>query len=155
MFFYLLHQLPWGQTMEDGKRNVRIMVIGLLLYYVIYFIILNVYINSFIFLHVRNMIWFMFFWDICIMSWVYKNHFGRTIISELGTNENYVYEADKHQYRKKTELDKNIEVEEIYDNLTKIIVEKETKEKMKNIIETKEKINSAKKIQNWWKHKSN
>jgi len=84
------------------------------------------------------------------MAWIYKNHYGRTIICELGSDNNHVYENGK--YREKTEIEKQMELDEIYEK-TKIEIEKKKKIKeTKEIIKTKEKIGAIKKIQNWWRN---
>jgi hypothetical protein len=86
------------------------------------------------------------------MAWIYKNHYGRTIINELVVNRNHVYDEEWHKYREKTELEKEIEKAKIDDKLKDLLDLEERKRNVQEVLKTKEKIKSAKKIQNWWRN---
>jgi hypothetical protein len=86
------------------------------------------------------------------MAWIYKNHYGRTILNEFGGNPNHIYDEKLHKYREKTELEKEIDKDKIDNKLKDLLDLEERKRNVREVLETKEKIKSAKKIQNWWRN---
>jgi hypothetical protein len=88
MFFYLIHNLPWGQDLQQGKRNVRTLIIGSVCYILFHALLYADRINfppmfsTMVFI-VRRYFWFIFAADLIAMSVLYKIAYGRTIFSEI------------------------------------------------------------------------
>lgn len=90
MFFYLIHNLPWGSQLENGKRNVRTFLIGsvcyILLHALLYANTKNFIgipmLSSFLYLAQRYF-WWILLADSAAMSITYKLFYGRSILTEL------------------------------------------------------------------------
>ncbi len=88
MFFYLVHNLPWGQDLQQGKRNVRTLIMGSVCYILFHALLYADRINfppmfsTMVFI-IRRYFWFVLAADLIAMSVLYKIAYGRTIFSEI------------------------------------------------------------------------
>ncbi len=88
MFFYLIHNLPWGSELNAGKRNVRTLLIGSVCYVFFHALLYAHDLNfSPIISTILNISRYYFWWilliDAIAMSVLYKLAYGRTIFSEI------------------------------------------------------------------------
>lgn len=100
MIAYLLHQSPIWNDLPNGKRNVRIMVIALMIYIILKALafenkdkLLGRIIND----------WFMYFFvvDFLACAALYKMYYGRNIFKELTPYEEDEYDEKSHKYKPK------------------------------------------------------
>lgn len=96
MFFYLLHISPLWKNLENGKRNVRTFLCGIVCY-----ILLHAYAfsskNKTIIL-LRNYIWYMILADCFSMAATYRTFYGRSILKELTLNETDKFDKENHKW---------------------------------------------------------
>ena len=88
MFFYLIHNLPWGNELEPGKRNVRIFIIGTVCYILLHALLYTNKVNfspifSTIIYTIKRYFWWIVLVDAIAMSIIYKLYYGRNILTEL------------------------------------------------------------------------
>ncbi len=82
VYFYLIHNLPWGESLGDGKRNVRTLFIGAILY-----ILTHTFLWSSAgapFKLFRNYLFWIFVADIVTMGAIYKMYYGESMLREIG-----------------------------------------------------------------------
>jgi hypothetical protein len=98
MLCYLLHQSPIWKKLPDGKRNTRIMLVGLTFYLFLHALTfeykdknaLTKMINGYF-------IWFIAI-DVFACACIYKLYYGRTILKELSPREKDYFDKKRHKY---------------------------------------------------------
>jgi hypothetical protein len=85
--FYILHTLYPETGESDGKRNSRIFICGILMYILAYICFRHLHITGVIpelyFGTLQTCFFIMFVADVSVMAWIYKNHFGKNILSDV------------------------------------------------------------------------
>jgi hypothetical protein len=114
--FYILHEtfnslkvdVKEDGTIDHGRRNSKLFLLGVFTYVFLYLLLINIRLKN------KNPIYdsmlygllYMGIADCIVMVYIYRNYFGRSFInevSELATNEsdNYNYNENTHTYKKK------------------------------------------------------
>src|SRR5438132_840105 len=88
MFYYLIHNLPWGAQLEPGKRNVRTFIIGSVCYILLHALLFANKINfspmfATALYILRRYFWWIILADAIAMAVTYKIAYGRNILTEL------------------------------------------------------------------------
>jgi hypothetical protein len=88
MFYYLIHNLPWGSRLEPGKRNVRTFIIGTVCYIIFHALLYADKLNftpmmSSVVYMIRRYFWWIVLADAVGMAIIYKLYYGRNILTEL------------------------------------------------------------------------
>ena len=88
MFYYLIHNLPWGEHLQPGKRNVRTFIIGSVCYILLHALLFANKINfnpmmTTITYIIRRYFWWIVIADAISMAITYKLTYGRNILTEL------------------------------------------------------------------------
>lgn len=98
--------LPFGKDMQKGKRNVRIFVLGSMLYVAFHGLLRvmneknpeNIYTSI-----LYNYFWYIAIIDACAMAILYRNYYGRSILKELTRPyETDEFDEKSHKYVPKT-----------------------------------------------------
>jgi hypothetical protein len=104
MFYYMIHSVPWGSTLAQGKRNVRTIIFGSLLYIILHAYLykagsaLNLGLYDF-----KEYIYYIIGLDMFAMAITYKLYYNRSILHEFkGNNDNFNYDETLHNYTPKT-----------------------------------------------------
>lgn len=112
MYFYLVHHLlriiPITKDSGDLKLNCTTLLIGTILH------ILTIgYLKSMKIMDENNLIGIIFNWyyyliiaDIAAVAILYKEYYGRSIISEMDKPEDWEWDEENNKYRKKNKIDK-------------------------------------------------
>src|SRR6185503_12253170 len=88
MFYYLIHNLPWGQQLQPGKRNVRTFITGSVCYILLHALLFankvnfNPMFSTFVHI-IRRYFWWIMLADAISMSITYKLAYGRNILTEI------------------------------------------------------------------------
>jgi len=88
MFYYLIHNLPWGNDLQPGKRNVRTFITGSVCYILLHALLftdkvsLNPMLTT-VFYMLRRYFWWIVLADAVAMSITYKIAYGRNILTEI------------------------------------------------------------------------
>ena len=103
--FYGLHELMPFDT-DDGKRNTKVFVIGIIIYSLIFILFANMMLYKYFDPLMYDAYYYvgllLFMSDICVMGYIYKSYYGRSIINELNeNNDGYKWKEKKHRYIKK------------------------------------------------------
>ena len=105
MLFYILHQSPLWSNMTDGKRNVRILVVVMILY---------ILLHSFSFENkdkytmckiIHGYFAYIVAGDFFAGAISYKIHYNRSILHEASDDDKFIFDEQTHKYIKK--LDEN------------------------------------------------
>lgn len=111
--FYLLHNcIPSAEdsNITHGSRNGRLFLFGMFFYVVLYVVLKNMQLNGAIHEGLYDSIFVglivMFLADGFVMSWIYKDFFGRSITNEVGEvwgdkEPDYEYNDETHKYNRK------------------------------------------------------
>ena len=101
--FYLLHNIEWGSELSSGARNARTFLVGSVVYALLYTIVAHwIRTQSDLYESLRLFVTMVFIADLFTMGYTYRNHYGRTILNELGDNDSeWEYNAKRDRYRKK------------------------------------------------------
>lgn len=88
MFYYLIHNLPWGEHLQPGKRNVRTFIIGSVCYILLHALLFASKINFnpmmiTITYVIRRYFWWIVIADALSMAITYKLAYGRNILTEI------------------------------------------------------------------------
>src|SRR5690242_13686490 len=88
MFYYLIHNLPWGNDLQPGKRNVRTFITGSVCYILLHALLFTNKVNlnpmmTSIFYIIRRYFWLIVLADATAMAITYKIAYGRNILTEL------------------------------------------------------------------------
>jgi len=99
MLYYLLHQSDiWSDIKPDGKRNVRILFLALVLYIFIHALVYELKDKSPMFKILHGYFFYFILIDIFCSCITYRQYYGRSILNELGNNTKHVYDKDRHLY---------------------------------------------------------
>lgn len=123
--FYILHnifnELEVNETKdgtEHGKRNCKLFMIGIFIYICIYVFLMHLkvkYPDWIMNDAYRNAIMYLFIADIMTMAYIYKSYFGRSIIHEIGEEDELKFKYDKktHKYTRSNNIkliEKSLEI---------------------------------------------
>jgi len=98
MLCYILHKTPIWKNVSPGKRNVRILCLGLVLY---------LFLHALAYEFKDGNFWGKFFYgyfiyfivaDLFLCGIEYKLHYGRSIMKELNPYEKDIYDEETHTY---------------------------------------------------------
>jgi hypothetical protein len=173
----MIHTLKWGQHLTNAQRNCRTFLYGICAYMIIYILLKNLQIHGYLgsmydVLYTTFIV--VLFADISVMAYLYRNYYGRNILHELGSKrgekEIWYYDPMTHKYSNHLPLEEQLNVNlkeekalEKYklqrDLLTRRIQEikekldedKLTEEMTAKIVEEKNQLRAAMKIQRWWR----
>src|SRR3990170_4755096 len=98
MLCYLLHKTPIWHNVPDGKRNIRILCLALVLYLFLHAIAREFKDTNFFAKFVHGYFIFFIVADIFLCGIEYKMYYGRSIIKELGPYEKDIYDESTHTY---------------------------------------------------------
>lgn len=119
MFFYIVHELPWGKHLTNGQRNTRTFFIGGALY-----IMLHAYLFKSDYADrvkaYREYIYYVLLLDIFTVAIKYKMFYGRSIVKELRE-----YDTDKWDEKKQKYIPHKLEEEESSDDITNLMITEE------------------------------
>ena len=171
--FYTIHSLNWGQNLKDGQRNCRTFLCGTALYLAIYLIIKNLHINGYIgkmYDAMYSVLIVIIVADLAVMGYIYRNYFGRSILHEMTPpdqkRDGWYYDEETHTYSNQLPLDKQVKKElqkqkvlaEYEIQAHQISQEKQQRldeitkqQKTNQIVDEKNKLRAAVKIQRWWR----
>lgn len=152
--FYLLHNIiPVAQKeigVTDGQRNCRLFLLGVFLYVVIYIYMKNLQLSKIIheewYESLKVGFYVLIIADVFVMSFIYKDYYGRSIIHEVKETINsklkddYDHEYDENQHKYKHKLVNNIfltKETKKTDKISKLVnkiddIKKENKENKEN-----------------------
>jgi len=115
--FYLLHNIiPLGSKksgVTDGQRNCKLFMLGVFIYVMIYIYMKNIQLIGIIheewYESLKVGFYVMLVADISVMSFIYKDYYGRSILHEVDETINskvkderlHEYDEDKHMYKRK------------------------------------------------------
>lgn len=123
--FYLLHNLfnelgvnEKDDDIEHGKRNCKLFLLGVFIYVCIYTFLMHLkvmYPNWLMNDVYRSGLVYLFVADIFVMAYIYKSYFGRSIIHEIGEENEleFEYDKDNHRYirsKNKKLIEKSLEI---------------------------------------------
>jgi hypothetical protein len=97
--YLLLHSSLWDNpSITNGKRNVRILWLGL-----VFYIILHAFTSECYNFNIGCRLVYSYFWwiiatDILLCACEYRIFYGRTILNELKEHETDVYDEKTHKY---------------------------------------------------------
>ena len=101
MLYYLIHQSPIWSKLSDGKRNVRILMICLVIYIMLsYFARTYEGENTVLKMFSSTLLYFVLA-DVFVNAINYKRFYGRSVIHELrDTDEKkrHIYDEKNHKY---------------------------------------------------------
>jgi len=110
-------------NITDGARNARLFLMGMFIYVMIYIYLKNIQLSGTIqeqfYDSIKVGLYILFIADICVMGYIYKNHYGRSITNEVGEvihdkqSTEFDYDETKHKYIKKTKNNKSKEEKSI------------------------------------------
>lgn len=83
MFYYIIHMLPWGIHLTQGKRNVRTFLFGSVLYILLHAFLYADSMNNTLFFILRRYFWYIFVADFIAVAILYKLFFGESIMHEI------------------------------------------------------------------------
>ena len=84
MFFYLIHSSPLWIDLENGKRNVRTFLAGIVCYILLHAFLYSSYgSESQLICTFRNYIWYIILADCAAVATLYRMHYGRSILKEI------------------------------------------------------------------------
>ena len=135
MFCYAIHQTQlWRKSkLTEGQRNVRILFVGLIFYFVLHAISWQYKDKYTIFKLINKYFILIMVADVILCACLYKLYYGRSIVHELNTRETDYYDSKTHRYYKEKQTNDKIQKEPTNDPI-------EEKEPTKDPIEEKEKV---------------
>jgi hypothetical protein len=162
--YYLLHH-SGGKADKDtnGATNCRTFMIGSVIYIAIYILLLNLTLkrpgSAGIF---KSGLILLFVADVCAVSFLYKSHYGRSIIHEVGDNAKWVYEGDADAYRRRTLAETVVDDSrnEIQGELCKQSMDsfkatyeqkRDAATRLHTIVHNKNVIRACRTLQRWWR----
>jgi hypothetical protein len=146
MYYYFLHNLIENNNI-CASRNCRIFIYGSILFILTYAVLQTIH-NKYRY----NYKWIvaeMLFVDIIAVGILYRSYYNISLLTDIIdiNKSNLKYNTDDHKYTPKDDID-IIEEENIkHEKYEKYINDINSN----NIVSQKNKIRSAKIIQNWWK----
>lgn len=160
VFYYVLHHtLLETETFKDGKRNCATFLFGTVLYAVLYVITKNMQLRfGLMWDAIATAIVAVWFADACTMAYVYRSHFGRSILHEVTTPEGWKFDKSSHTYKRPSKADVLEEALEVDGKLMTVIKthedarESAAKQARGDAIRRrKEEVRAACVIQRWWR----
>lgn len=122
--FYLLHNIiPIGSKesgVTDGQRNCKLFLLGVFIYVMIYIYMKNIQLAGSIheewYESLKVGFYVLIIADISVMSFIYKDYYGRSILHEvdetinhkLKDDRDYEYDETEHKYKRNIFLTKEI-----------------------------------------------
>jgi hypothetical protein len=105
MLYYVIHQSPlWrDSTLTDGQRNIRILFVVIILYFVLHYIAHEYKNKNTLFTFINGYFYYIMIADLFLCACLYKSYYGRNITKELDTYEKDDYDEKKHTYVPKIE----------------------------------------------------
>lgn len=101
MIFYFIHNLPIWNDIENGKRNVRILMITMVLYMILHFLVNEYADTNTVCCFMKIYFNFILLADIFINAITYKLYYGRSVLYEMSDTdikEKHVYNDETHKY---------------------------------------------------------
>lgn len=98
MICYILHQLPIWKKVPNGKRNVRIMILGLVLYILLHALAFEYKDSNLLFKTLNGYFFWFLVADIFACACLYRIYYGRSILRELDVYEKDKYDDQTHTY---------------------------------------------------------
>jgi len=120
MLYYLIHQMPIWTDLPDGKRNVRILVIVMVLYMILSYAAREYSADNIVCKFIWHNLVFLILGDIFVNAITYKLYYGRSIIHEVNDTEikeKHEYDDDTHKYHEKPFVSKFVKHGSIDDSL--------------------------------------
>ena len=164
MIFYLLQQSSIWNNITGGKRNARVAIVGAMVYILLYILVDGVYRSSnwdpeFL-STVRTGMFLAFAADLCVMGWIYKDYYGRSIVQEVGDKKGWVYDENHHKYHYlpgvTAQTDQLVQ-QEAKANLIKWEQERKTnalkQAQVALIQQNKKRLGAVRCIQKWWRRR--
>ncbi len=143
-FAYFLHESFIFPHLSNAKRNCRIFLIAGWIYTCLYLFLVNWRME---FKDLGKFIFAIAMMDLFVCGCVYKDYYGRSILSETeDTNNNWHYDEKTHKYTPKPTEEKEYEAKQQLELFEKRL---HAEQVMKN----KERIRAAAVIQRWWHKK--
>ena len=133
MFFYLIHNSPLWKNLENGKRNVKTFITGMICYILLHAYMYSEYDSKNKIIEIlRNYIWYIILADCAAMGVTYKLFYGRSILNELSPRAEDIYDEKTHKCIKKEDdiikttvlPHQSLEEENVEQNLNKIQLNK-------------------------------
>jgi len=110
MFFYLIHNLPWGKKIDAAKRNCTTFLIGVIFYVITITTLrylgemddklLQLIFYGFLVIMIA---------DIGAMFYLYKHHYGRHFMHEFDEPSDWTFDKVRHKYTRKTNVEREFE----------------------------------------------
>lgn len=179
VFFYLIHNMNWGQELTNAQRNCRTFLYGIVIYAIVYVLIKNMHIHGYLGMlydAIYTVFMIILFADIAVMAYTYRTYYGRNILYELGSNKTsgsgktWYYDPVTHKYmdqlpkedqlasklreqqiEEEYELKKELLTEEMQKRREKYEQAKRRKELTEKLIDDKNKLRATVMIQRWWR----
>lgn len=104
MIYYLIHQSPIWDDLPDGKRNVRILVVALVLYMIMAYVAREYRENNPICKFLYDFSFALPMADLFVNAINYKLYYGRSILHEINDTDikqKHEYDEDTHKYYEK------------------------------------------------------
>lgn len=171
--FFTMYNMNWGNQLSASHRNCRIFVYGMCIYVLLYVLLKNIQISGHFgkrFDAFYTGLGILFFVDAVTMCYMYKSYYGRSILKELG-NEEQILDPNTHTY-KDVPLEKKLEEElhkrklleeyKIKEDLVsqkfaeineQIQKEQQAEKQLQEILTNKNRNRAAIRIQRWWRKK--
>ena len=173
-FFYLLHQLGWGAELTAGKRNCRVFLFGVLLYAGLVIITKNLQMQGYltgIWDTLRAIGLVVLSADICTMGYLYRYHYGRSIMAEVAPSRDHdwIWDTKQKKYRKisfeeqkerdfqqlqvseRYRLKEKQHLRELEQQQALLATQREASDRFERLIARKREYQSARRIQRWWR----
>lgn len=161
-FHHLLHYTFELKNKSDGQKNCIILLLGTITW-VLLWVLLYTFKNTFYYEALRTGFIVILLADIATMAYLYKAYYGRFITNELGEDPStteWKFDQNTKKYKRKDEYDlrkDNYEKRKEFNNYLnhleeenrKINVQKQTE----SIINRKNQLRAASKIQDWYRNK--
>ena len=112
--YYIIHTLTNKSNAENnGAKNCRTFLFGSVIYIILYMVLMHFSLkNPFSYDIFKTGLILLIGADIATMAYIYKSYYGRFIINEFDeNNDNWKFNKDTHNYKKKTDSDYMIEKE--------------------------------------------
>ena len=110
-FFFLFHHVlkifP-ENYLTDLKRNCLTVIFGSICYFLLYGYLVNVQSSSWFHQSLKDWYWYFVIIDLVLMGIIYRNHYGRSIIFEMGDDDPSKWEYDEktHKYNRSEQTER-------------------------------------------------
>lgn len=158
--YFALHNgtlIPNTDTFREGKRNCTTFLVGTVVYVALMVVLQNLRLwlgrKVDAALSALLLLWLA---DCAVMAFTYRNHYGRSIVCELGElddgdQRSWRYDEATHKYRRPTpaELDEAREAEA--EDASRRAAARESGRRGAAVLRRKREIRAARVIQRWWR----